>query len=394
MTDALKRSLRNFGNLLGNCLYDKSYAQEIVKIKVPAVKFDKSQLHRRPEFDESRQQPVAGPSTPTMTSIVKTEHATKPLSSIPPHMRPGATPNAKPNTSHNTPPPPYNPIPPRANPPAQLQTPVRAQPQPQNGQQISPQQQQHKPPQRVTFASPTRDADESFSYSDDDAFLAQVDLGEGDIGRPLDYGEGTGGISAGASTVVNRSDLSVGSDSVKGSMGPPASVGDRNGQSNANLQPRQPHIQQRQDTNSTSSSHPSNLSARVHNQNSNSSSANSHIINSAPNSNPSTLHPQNPNNSSSNAAGPASRQTDVTPSPVMRQQQPRLAQPNLTSNLSSGQNNPGTGGRTIQNQNQAPHQNVNAAPKKPVTPSMGGFHFPPGMVRTHLPLSLHHCVLC
>ncbi|KAL4079529.1 Rad52 22 double-strand break repair protein [Scleroderma citrinum] len=38
VTDALKRTLRNFGNLLGNCLYDKAYAQEVVKIKVPPVR--------------------------------------------------------------------------------------------------------------------------------------------------------------------------------------------------------------------------------------------------------------------------------------------------------------------------------------------------------------------
>ncbi|KAI9067878.1 hypothetical protein FKP32DRAFT_1562891 [Trametes sanguinea] len=37
VTDAVKRTLRNFGNLLGNCLYDKSYTQEVVKIKVPPV---------------------------------------------------------------------------------------------------------------------------------------------------------------------------------------------------------------------------------------------------------------------------------------------------------------------------------------------------------------------
>jgi DNA repair and recombination protein RAD52 len=382
VTDALKRSLRNFGNLLGNCLYDKSYTQEIVKIKVPVAKFDKSQLHRRPEFDESRQQPAAGPFTSTMTPIVKTETATKPLSSIPPHMRPGATPNTKPNTYHSTPPPPYIPNPSRPNPPAQLQTPIHAQPQPQRGQQISPQQ--HKPSQKVTFASPTRDADESFSYSDDDAFLAQVDLGEGDVGRPIDYED----ISTGASTIVNRGDLSVGSDAVKGcvdtgargSMGPPASVGGKNGQSNTNLQARQPHIQQRQDANSTSSSHNSNPYARVHNQNS--SSADSHI-NSAPNSNPSISHPKNLN-SSSNTAGPTSQQTDLAPLPVMRQQQPRLVQPNLASNLSSGQN--------IQNQNQAPHPNANVAPKKPVTPSMGGFHFPPGMVHIHISHSISCCV--
>ncbi|KAI1794406.1 recombination protein Rad52 [Ganoderma leucocontextum] len=38
VTDGVKRSLRNFGNLLGNCLYDKSYTQEVIKIKVPPVR--------------------------------------------------------------------------------------------------------------------------------------------------------------------------------------------------------------------------------------------------------------------------------------------------------------------------------------------------------------------
>jgi DNA repair and recombination protein RAD52 len=38
--DAVKRALRNFGNLLGNCLYDENYTSEIVKIKVPPVSFD------------------------------------------------------------------------------------------------------------------------------------------------------------------------------------------------------------------------------------------------------------------------------------------------------------------------------------------------------------------
>ncbi|KAG2363486.1 DNA repair protein Rad52/59/22 [Suillus spraguei] len=37
VTDAVKRALRNFGSLLGNCLYDKSYTQEITKIKVSPV---------------------------------------------------------------------------------------------------------------------------------------------------------------------------------------------------------------------------------------------------------------------------------------------------------------------------------------------------------------------
>ncbi|KAF8800620.1 hypothetical protein BYT27DRAFT_7116857 [Phlegmacium glaucopus] len=38
VTDAIKRALRNFGNVLGNCLYDKSYTSEVVKMKVPPVR--------------------------------------------------------------------------------------------------------------------------------------------------------------------------------------------------------------------------------------------------------------------------------------------------------------------------------------------------------------------
>lgn len=37
MTDATKRALKTFGNVLGNCLYDKDYAKEVVKVKVPPV---------------------------------------------------------------------------------------------------------------------------------------------------------------------------------------------------------------------------------------------------------------------------------------------------------------------------------------------------------------------
>ncbi|KAA1472449.1 hypothetical protein DENSPDRAFT_778506 [Dentipellis sp. KUC8613] len=38
VTDGVKRALRNFGNLLGLCLYEKAFAQEIAKIKVPPVR--------------------------------------------------------------------------------------------------------------------------------------------------------------------------------------------------------------------------------------------------------------------------------------------------------------------------------------------------------------------
>ncbi|KAF8708201.1 DEAD protein, partial [Rhizoctonia solani] len=50
VTDAIKRTLRNFGNVLGNCLYDKQYVSEIAKVKAPVVKLDQESLHRRPDL--------------------------------------------------------------------------------------------------------------------------------------------------------------------------------------------------------------------------------------------------------------------------------------------------------------------------------------------------------
>ncbi|CAE7102365.1 unnamed protein product [Rhizoctonia solani] len=50
VTDAIKRTLRNFGNVLGNCLYDKQYVSEIAKVKAPVVKLDQDSLHRRPDL--------------------------------------------------------------------------------------------------------------------------------------------------------------------------------------------------------------------------------------------------------------------------------------------------------------------------------------------------------
>ncbi|CAE6412040.1 unnamed protein product [Rhizoctonia solani] len=50
VTDAIKRTLRNFGNVLGNCLYDKQYVSDIAKIKAPVLKLDQDTLHRRPDL--------------------------------------------------------------------------------------------------------------------------------------------------------------------------------------------------------------------------------------------------------------------------------------------------------------------------------------------------------
>lgn len=37
-TDGLKRALRNFGNVLGNCVYDKEYVAKVTKLKIAPVR--------------------------------------------------------------------------------------------------------------------------------------------------------------------------------------------------------------------------------------------------------------------------------------------------------------------------------------------------------------------
>lgn len=49
-TDGLKRALRSFGNVLGNCLYDKEYLKKVSNMKVRPIKFDEDRLHRHPDF--------------------------------------------------------------------------------------------------------------------------------------------------------------------------------------------------------------------------------------------------------------------------------------------------------------------------------------------------------
>lgn len=50
-TDGLKRALRSFGNVLGNCIYDQDYVKQVVKHKAqPVKKFDPNNLHRHADF--------------------------------------------------------------------------------------------------------------------------------------------------------------------------------------------------------------------------------------------------------------------------------------------------------------------------------------------------------
>ncbi|KAJ9120757.1 hypothetical protein QFC22_002688 [Naganishia vaughanmartiniae] len=64
VTDAVKRTLRSFGNVLGNCLYDKEYTKEIEKVKWQPVPLERRDLWRRPEFDEPESQDPNAPPPP------------------------------------------------------------------------------------------------------------------------------------------------------------------------------------------------------------------------------------------------------------------------------------------------------------------------------------------
>ena len=189
-------------------------------------------------------------------------------------------------------------------------------------------------------------------------------MGEGDIGRPIDCEEGTGDVSAGANMIVT-SDLSSGGGEAKEgvgaggrcSIGPPANVEAGSGLSNTNAHARQAQVQHQQGANSILTSNTS--TSRVRNQN-----------------------PSTSNHSTSHIH---------TTSSTTFQQQHRIVQLNLPSECSSEQSKGVSGSRPIQNQNQAPHpntviksnSNISTATKRPITPSMGGFHFLPGMVRVH-----------
>ncbi|KAK5130475.1 hypothetical protein LTR08_001997 [Meristemomyces frigidus] len=58
-TDAMKRALRNFGNVLGNCLYDKEYLNRVTKVKIAPSKWDAENLHRHHDFAPMKRESIA-----------------------------------------------------------------------------------------------------------------------------------------------------------------------------------------------------------------------------------------------------------------------------------------------------------------------------------------------
>ncbi|KAL1872246.1 DNA repair protein rad52 [Paecilomyces lecythidis] len=57
-TDALKRALRTFGNVLGNCIYDKEYLAKVTKVRAAPAKWDVANLHRHPDYAPVKKEPV------------------------------------------------------------------------------------------------------------------------------------------------------------------------------------------------------------------------------------------------------------------------------------------------------------------------------------------------
>ncbi|KAF2430723.1 hypothetical protein EJ08DRAFT_649514 [Tothia fuscella] len=62
-TDAMKRALRSFGNVLGNCLYDKEYIGKINRVKALPSRWTEEKLHRHPDFAPIKKS--AADDTPT-----------------------------------------------------------------------------------------------------------------------------------------------------------------------------------------------------------------------------------------------------------------------------------------------------------------------------------------
>jgi DNA repair and recombination protein RAD52 len=46
----MKRALRSFGNVLGNCIYDKGYLEKIKKVKALPSRWTEDNLHRHPDY--------------------------------------------------------------------------------------------------------------------------------------------------------------------------------------------------------------------------------------------------------------------------------------------------------------------------------------------------------
>lgn len=228
-----------------------------------------------------------------------------------------------------------------------------------------------EPERRVAFTDPAPHqpaeaevpdtGDDSFNFgSDDDAFLALVDLGEGDLGRPIDYDEGLGGVSSSTDNTFDHG----GDASIYLSK-----------EADAQELPYQGLA--------------AGSGTRIAAMGSGNQQQNHQWANSA----------SGPGSGTSMATGLLSR--------LLPQQQNQQRPPNPPSNVNTNLhlNAKPLSRLTNRNQNQCtgssndngtaavmnhPSANTSIPSKRPITPSMGGFHFPPGVASILPPPLLIH----
>lgn len=81
-TDGLKRALRSFGNVLGNCIYDTDYVKQVTKVKAqPVKKFDQDNLHRHSDFVK-KDSTMTGTAAPTKSAMGPTSLKVEPTESF------------------------------------------------------------------------------------------------------------------------------------------------------------------------------------------------------------------------------------------------------------------------------------------------------------------------
>ncbi|GAA5914761.1 uncharacterized protein JCM6883_001081 [Sporobolomyces salmoneus] len=107
VTDGLKRALRHFGKLLGNCLYDKAYLTQLSSMKATKPKFDWDSIYKPEHHALHAPLPKAIPPRAQVPSMAIDPASMPPP---PPHRNqnlPGSTSNAPTTTNANDRPPPH-----------------------------------------------------------------------------------------------------------------------------------------------------------------------------------------------------------------------------------------------------------------------------------------------
>ncbi|GAA5874117.1 hypothetical protein JCM8547_008378, partial [Rhodosporidiobolus lusitaniae] len=83
VTDALKRALRHFGKLLGNCLYDKAYLQGLSNMKAPKPKFDFASIYKPEQDNVPHDSPNAPWASTSASAVASTSSSTMPPPAVP-----------------------------------------------------------------------------------------------------------------------------------------------------------------------------------------------------------------------------------------------------------------------------------------------------------------------